>query len=358
MSLQSLGWNNFFQDSFNSITEKPEGLAPARVIAEYKQQYKISFDTDESLSSVSGKFMYLAEEKGAFPVIGDWVAAVYDKNSDYAIIHQLLDRQSYFSRKDPGTGFNEQVIAANINTGFIVTDFNRDFNERRIERYLTFVYENGVNPVIIINKSDLCEDTASYILRIESVAPGTPVIPLSTKTLEGLNYLNSFFKPGKTACFIGSSGVGKSSIINILAGTELLRTGEIRKGGKGKHTTTHRELFDLGEKGIVIDNPGMREIQLWADEDTVDETFRDIDELSAECKFPDCSHAHEPGCAVLGAVQSGELDEKRYESYKKQKAELNRLSQYKGLSKKEIYQKRKAKGKEIAKLVKKMKRYK
>lgn len=356
MDLYSLGWNDYFQACFNNITENNNLLKPARIICGYKNQYRINFGEKECLAIVSGKFRYNATTPSEYPVVGDWVTSAYDENHQHAVIHHLLPRKTLFSRKAAGPGIDEQVISANIDTVFIVTDFGYDYNERRIERYLTLVYESGVTPVIILNKSDMCENTGPYLKRTESITFGVPVLIISSKTKSGFDSLYPFLKQGKTASFLGSSGVGKSSIINTLAGNILLKTNETRSGGKGKHTTTHRELFVLDDMGIVIDNPGMREIQLWADEEAPDGVFSDIEELALSCRFDDCSHSHEPGCAVLDAVNREILDKKRYTSYLKQKNELNQLSKYKGLSKKEIRQKRRDEDRKFSKMIRKMKK--
>jgi ribosome biogenesis GTPase len=358
MSLHTLGWNDYFQSCFDHIAGTDDKLEPARITCGYKEHYRISFGGGDALASVSGKFRYQATKTTDYPVVGDWVAASPDKSRKHAVIHFLLPRKTYFSRKAAGTGIEEQAISANIDTCFIVTDFGYDFNERRIERYLTLVYESGANPAIILNKSDLCEGTEAYVRRIQSIAFRVPVIVLSTLTVTGFDTLHSFLREGATASFLGSSGVGKSSIINSLAGKDLLKTMETRANGKGKHTTSNRELFVLDKKGIVIDNPGMRELQLWAGEDSAGETFADIEALSAHCRFRDCSHYHEPGCAVLEAVEHEELDRKRYSSFMKQKEELARLSKYTGLSKKEVLKRRKTDGQRLSKLIRKMKKEK
>ena len=356
MDLFSLGWNDYFQNCFYNIAENNDVLKPGRIICGYKTQYRVNFGEKECLAIVSGKFRYYTTTASDFPVVGDWVAASYDENGQQGIIHYLLPRKTFFSRKAAGPGIDEQMISANIDTVFIVTDFGYDFNERRIERYLTLVYESGVTPVIILNKSDLCENTTPYLERIESIAFGVPVLVISTKTKSGFDSVYPFLEQGKTASFLGSSGVGKSSIINSLAGDTLLKTNEIRSGGKGKHTTSHRELFVLENMGVVIDNPGMREIQLWAKEETTGRVFSDIVELALTCRFDDCTHSHEPGCAVIDAVNREILDRKRYESYIKQKCELRRLSKYRGLSKKEMQHKRRDEGKKLAKIIRKMKK--
>jgi ribosome biogenesis GTPase len=331
-------------------------MEPARIICGYREHYRTSFGTGDALASVSGKFRFQAANTGDYPVVGDWVAASPDKSRKHAVIHHLVPRKTVFSRKAAGTGIEEQVISANIDTCFIVTDFGRDCNERRIERYLTLVYESGANPVIVLNKSDLCEGTEVYVKRIESIAFGVPVIVLSTVTGTGFDVLHSFLKEGATASFLGSSGVGKSSIINALAGKNLLKTMATRADGKGRHMTSTRELFVLREKGIVIDNPGMRELQLWAGENAAGETFSDIEALSVHCRFRDCSHSHEPGCAVLAAVEQEALERKRYQSFMKQRREIERLSRYTGLSKREIQHKRREDHRKLSKLIRKMKK--
>ncbi|MBN1695942.1 MAG: ribosome small subunit-dependent GTPase A [Spirochaetales bacterium] len=356
MSLHQLGWNAFFKTSFDRIEEKDKKIEPARVLCGYREQYRTGFDGGECLASISGKFRYQAAQTGDFPVAGDWVAVTVEETGAQAVIHRLLPRKTCFSRKAAGTGIDEQVLSANVDTGFIVTDFGYDFNVRRIERYLTLVYESGARPVIVLNKADMCGERSPFLAAVESVAFGVPVVVLSTVSGAGFDSLSGFLSEGKTAAFLGSSGVGKSSIINRLAGCDLMATGNTRSMGKGRHTTSRRELFVLDAIGIVIDNPGMREIQLWADEDSADDTFPDIARLAAGCRFRDCTHSHEPGCAVLAAVRNGTIDEKRYKSFMKQKQELRRISKYAGLSKQEAHKKRKANDKKLAKLIRHMKK--
>ena len=218
-----------------------------------------------------------------------------------------------------------QVVAANVDTVFLVTAFGGDLNPRRLERYLTSAWDSGSNPVIVANKSDLADDPISELAEVEAVALGVPVLPVSATTNEGLESLDSHLAPGRTIALLGSSGVGKSTLVNRLAGRELLVTAEIRSDGRGRHTTTHRELVPLPSGALLIDTPGMRELQLWADEAVLDSTFAEIAELAGECRFSDCSHEHEPGCAVRAAISDGTLPAERFASYRKLLREVRAL---------------------------------
>jgi ribosome biogenesis GTPase len=241
------------------------------------------------------------------------------------VIEAVLPRRSAFKRKEAWQRTVAQVVAANVDTVFLVTAFGGDLNARRIERYLTSAWDSGSNPVIVANKADLAEDRLLELADVEAVALGVPVLVVSAATGEGLDELELHLRPGQTVALLGSSGVGKSTLVNRLAGRELLATQEIRPDGRGRHTTTHRELVPLPSGALLLDTPGMRELQLWADEEVLDSTFAEIAELAAECRFSDCSHEHEPGCAVKAAIADGSLPRERFASYRKLQREIRAL---------------------------------
>lgn len=292
----------------------------ARIIAQEKGLYKISNGTDVKSASVSGKYRYEALSVSDYPAVGDYVIAEWSADGSNAVITELLPRKSCFIRKAAGTEKQEQVVAANIDTVFICMSLNNNFNLRRLERYLSVTYDSGAVPVVVLTKSDLCPNVESKISKVQSIALGADIIAISS--LDG-NYdaVMKYILPGKTVAFIGSSGVGKSTLINKLTGKNNLATREIGNDDKGRHTTTHRELIELNNGAFVIDTPGMRELGMWNSGEGIDTAFSDIDELSHECKYSDCTHTSEPGCAVLRALSDGTLDAGRWESYRKLKAE-------------------------------------
>ncbi len=322
MNLIDLGWNQFFERHFEQY--KSQNHAPARIAQEHKKLYLALDEQGESLAEVSGRFRFQANSK--FPAVGDWVALTR-RDENRATIHALLPRQSAFSRKMAGVETQEQVVAANIDTVFIVCGLDANYNLRRIERYLTLAWESGAVPVILLNKCDLCGDLEMKVAEVESLAIGTPIHAISARDGQGLNTLGRYLSKGKTAAFLGSSGVGKSSIINRLLGEERLATNAVSEyDGRGRHTTTHRELIVLPDGGIVIDTPGMRELQVWGDEQGLKQVFDDIEELAKGCRFRDCQHRTEPGCAVRAAINDGKLDPGRFQSYLKLKKELEYLA--------------------------------
>ncbi len=318
MKLIDLGWDQDFADKLTKI-EVEERFQIARVAVEYKGMYKLYTEAGEALAEITGRMRY----NNQFPAVGDWVVIDLQDNDDRAIIHKILPRKSKFSRRAAGTDTKEQIVAANINTVFIVTSLNQDFNLRRLERYLTIAWDSGAKPVIVLSKADLCEKQEAKKTEVETVAFGVPIHIVSALTDEGLDELKKYLNRGKTAAFLGSSGVGKSTIINKLLGQEKMDVSQIRvSDGRGRHTTTHRELIVLENGGIVIDTPGMREIQLWDGSDGINESFEDIKKIAKDCKFNDCLHDSEPGCAVKIAIKEGKLSKARLESYRKLKREL------------------------------------
>lgn len=292
----------------------------ARVISQEKGIYKIKSGTDVKSASVSGKYRYEVRTVADYPAVGDYVTAQWSADAGNAVITGLYPRKSCFIRKAAGTGKQEQVVAANIDTAFICMSLNNNFNIRRLERYLSVTYSSGATPVVVLTKSDLCADAARLISEVQDAAPGVDVLAISS--LEG-NYeaVMRYILPGKTVAFIGSSGVGKSTLINKLTGKDSMATHAIGNDDKGRHTTTHRELLALPNGAFVIDTPGMRELGMWDSDGGIDTAFRDIEELSRQCRFSNCTHTSEPGCAVQRALEDGSLDAARWESYRKLKTE-------------------------------------
>ena len=316
----------------------------ARVIAQEKGIYRISNGTDVKPASVSGKYRYEAATVSDYPAVGDYVIAEWPEDDRNAVIRSLFPRKSCFIRKAAGSGKQEQVVAANIDTVFICMSLNNNFNIRRLERYLSLTYDSGATPVVILTKADLCGDVAGKIAEAQSAAPGVDVLAVSSLVGE-YNAVLKYILPGKTVAFLGSSGVGKSTLINKLTGIDLIATREVGNDDKGRHTTTHRELIALENGAFVIDTPGMRELGMWDNDGGIDTAFRDIEALSHACRFSDCSHTTEPGCAVRAALADGTLDGARWESYRKLKTE----NEFAADSSRYLEAKR-AKFKEIAKI--------
>jgi len=309
-SLEALGWNQHFADAFAPF--EPAGLIPGRVAVQERGAV-VLFTTAGTLNA------------GGQAVAGDWVAAEKLPGEDRAIVRAVLPRRTRFARKEPWLT-EEQVVAANIDTVFLVTDCGRDFKPRRLERYLTAAWDSGADPVVVLTKSDLAEDPWETVAQAEAIALGVPVHAVSSVTGEGLDGLEPHLAPGRTVALLGSSGVGKSTLANRLLGEEQLATGDLRRDGRGRHTTTHRELVRLPGGALLLDTPGMRELQLWADESALNETFADVAELARQCRFTDCAHGSEPGCAVGAALADGTLPEVRWESYRKLQRELHSLA--------------------------------
>jgi len=354
MKLNDLGWNPFFEDHYKQY--KNQNYSPMRIIRVNREKYTACNEIGEFLCEVTGKFRFEYKSKSEYPTVGDWIVASILTGEEKAIIHAVLPRQSAFSRKVAGQVTEEQVVAANIDTIFIVTGLDLNFNLRRIERYLSIAWESGAVPVVLLNKSDLCPDNEIRKREVESVAVGVDVYTLSAYNNSGLERLNKYLITGKTVAFLGSSGVGKSTIINSLLGSSRLKVNEVSKlGSRGHHTTTFRELIILEGGGLVIDTPGMREIQVWGDEEGLSRSFSDIEELATECRFRDCSHENEPGCAVQKAISDGSIEPERLNNYLKLKKEFAYLKDRQTMNPNAI---EKARWKKISKIAKKIKKNK
>jgi ribosome biogenesis GTPase len=320
LTLDALGWTPWFADAFEPY--RAPGVEPARVSLEHTHIYRVIAPDGERLARVSGRLRHAATARADFPAVGDWVVLEPPPSGgdarDTARIRAVLPRASRFSRRAAGNPTEEQVVAANIDVVFLVSGLDGDFNPRRIERYLLTAWDSGATPVIVLNKADLVEDAAPFVRDVEAIAQGIPVVAVSAKQPETMASVRAHLGAGRTAALLGSSGVGKSSIANALFGEAILRTGEVRDSdSRGRHTTKGRQLLLLPGGGILIDTPGMRELQLWDTGESLAGAFSDIDALAEQCRFRDCRHASEPGCAVLAAAKDGTLSEMRLASFRK-----------------------------------------
>ncbi len=316
--IKEFGWSDALQAAF--APHAAAGMSPARVVAHHRGLWRLVTDTGDCAGRLSGRFAAEALA-GEHPVVGDWLA-IGRVDGDDALIHALMSRKSAFARRAAG-GVGVQIVAANVDIAFLVAALNNDLNPRRLERYLVAARDSGAAPVIVLTKEDLSSDADSERQAVADIAAGAPVVTLSALTGKGVEALDRWLQPGVTAALLGSSGAGKSTLLNALAGVELMSTGAIREADdRGRHTTTHRELFRLPSGALLIDTPGMRELGLVADEAALDESFADVTARIPQCKFTDCTHAAEPGCAILAALADRSLSEERWQSYLKLQREL------------------------------------
>jgi ribosome biogenesis GTPase len=310
--LHKLGWDEGWEASF--ADHRAAGLVPARVAIQHRGAYDLIAEAGETRASATTRLF----KSDDLPAVGDWVGLDPATN----LVEAVLERRTLISRKEVLHAAREQVLAANIDVAFLVQALPLDFNVRRLERYLAMAWESGAQPIVLLTKTDLVDDITPYLEEVETITLGScPALAVSAKTGAGLDQLRPWLEPNRTAVLLGSSGVGKSTIVNALAGAELLATKEVREDDhRGRHTTSHRELIVLEAGGVILDTPGIRELQLW-DAD-LEQTFADVDEIAANCRFSDCNHDQEPGCAIRAALDDGSLAAERWQSYVKLQREL------------------------------------
>ncbi len=316
MSLKRLGWNSYF----DALWQAREGLAwlPARVVSQQRGLWRVAGDFAECWAEASGTLRAGAEAGGDWPAVGDWVAAEILSGGGRPLIHKVLPRRSKFVRKVAGRRMEEQVIAANVDTAFAVMALDGDFNVRRLERYLAQCWESGAKTIVVLNKADDCGDVATRVADVESIAASVPIFAVSARTGDGIGALEAFLAPGQTIVLLGSSGVGKSTLVNHFLRRDAQAVQAVRASdSRGRHTTTSRELFALPGGALLIDTPGLRELQLWEATQGVEQAFSDIEALTAQCRYGNCGHTTEPGCAVQAAIAEGRLDADRLENQRK-----------------------------------------
>jgi len=317
-TLAALGWTDELEAAFTSYSER--GFEAARVVAEHRGGYYVRGVRGDRLGHARGRLRD-DEISGGMPAVGDWVVIV-DAPGNHVAIEALLPRRTKVSRKTPWLKAEEHILVANVDTVFLVSGLDADFNPRRLERYLTAAWDSGADPVIVLTKLDVCDDFEK-IAEAESVAVGVPVLAVSNITGEGVEEVRALLRPARTFVLLGSSGTGKSTLVNRLAGRTLMPTGDLRNDGRGRHTTRHRQLLVLRDGAILVDTPGLRELQIW--EGDIDSAFSDIAVLAARCRFNDCAHSTEPDCAVREALETGLLDPARWANYGKLQRELRAI---------------------------------
>ena len=327
MPLSDLGWDEAFAREFAALAADAPDLYPGRVAIEFNYLYRVYLHEGEAEAMLSGRLKHQATGRGDLPAVGDWVVLRRRAGEARGAITAVLPRRSRVSRRTAGHTTDEQVVAANLAVIFIVMAFGGDFSVRRLERYLLMARESGATPIVLLTKPDLADDVASGVAEAVAVAGDAPVHVVSPRSGAGLDEVRAHLSRGVTVALLGSSGVGKTTIINMLTGDDTRRTRDVRvSDSKGRHTTTHRELVLLPGGGLIIDTPGMRELQLWDAADGVRETFDEIEALAPACRFGDCRHREEPGCAVKAAVEAGTIPAARLESYQRLQDELAFLS--------------------------------
>jgi ribosome biogenesis GTPase / thiamine phosphate phosphatase len=321
--MKTLGFTTFFDTQLEKLADQQSNKIPGRITLEHKHSYRVVTEQGEMLATVSGNFAYHAFSRKDYPAVGDFVLVEQMPGEDRAIIHHLFERKSKFTRKMAGFEIDEQIVAANVDIVLLVMSLNADFNVRRMERYLVAAWDSGAKPVIVLTKADLCEEVLDYVQEVEAIAFGVDIIVVSALTGEGLDQLKELLTEGVTAALLGSSGAGKSTLTNALLQNIQMKVSDIREeDAKGRHTTTHRELVLLPSDACLIDTPGMRELQLWDQGVSLSASFSDIDQLAQDCRFRDCTHKNEPGCAVIQSIDEGTLERGRFKSYIKLQKEL------------------------------------
>lgn len=333
MPLADFGWDSHFERAFAAFVDQSDGsraspakaapYEPARVLIEFNHNYRVAIESGDRDAVLAGRMKHRATSRADLPAVGDWVVIRRRPDEPRGAIVAVLDRRSRFSRRMAGQITDEQVVAANVDVVFVVMALDQDFSPRRLQRYLLMARESGASPVTLLTKPDLTDDLPVRLAAAVTVAGNVPVHVLSPKMNEGIDQVAQYLIPGRTGALLGSSGVGKSTIINRLVGADVQKTREVREAdSKGRHTTTHRELVMLPTGGLIIDTPGMRELQLWDASDGFRGTFEDVEALANDCRFTDCRHQGEPGCAVRAAIDSGGLAPERLDSYLKLQGEL------------------------------------
>jgi ribosome biogenesis GTPase len=316
--LASLGWDSDFDEKFKRLAE--DAAVPVRVIADHGSEF-VTHDGAQARRATAGR--RLRNDGPTLPAVGDWVAVV--RRDPLDVIHAIVERRTVFSRKVASLETKEQVLAANVDIAFVVAAAT-DVNPRRIERYLTMAWQSGAAPVVLLTKADVASSLDELREELEAVAMGTPVLVTSSVTGDGIDEIAQRLRPARTGVLLGPSGAGKSTLINRMVGSELMRTRAIHSSGEGRHVTSHRQLVQLPEGGMIIDTPGLREAQLWDGEDALGNLFEDIEELALRCRFSDCAHDSEPGCAIKAALVDGTLDARRLQSYRKLQRELRAMA--------------------------------